>query len=505
MDDIIINKLQHNGVLFPEEYKPHKLKLANDNLKSLAEEMLYAYSLKDLSKIDKNVLIILNKNFYECLKRELTTNQLKLKFPDDYNIILETLRGFKPVLTPEEKKKKSEDFKKLKEKYNYAIVNDKKELLGNYIIEPPGIFMGRGNSPYTGLWKYRTEPEDVVINIINSDIPKAPKGHEWKEVINKNVTYIAYYKINLGNKMYIRKEVRFNSNSSIISSSDDNKYKKADKLLDNWDFVQNEIIKSLNSSNQKIKECALISWLIQYTSIRVGSEENENGVVGALTLKCKNIKINEDKQELNLNFIGKDSINYNQTFKVPDYIISTLETLMKDKTENENVFNVSYENVNKFLSEVLEDLSAKVFRTAWANKILMETYEDMKIKKSAPRDYKILQLKLLILNTSLKLNHKKATTKILKDTLDKIEDKIKKLKEKIKEDKDEKRKTKRKWQLKTLELKFQFVKDSYGFNLSTALTNYINPKNIKKICDENDIPIEKIYSKALISRFNLSE
>ena len=68
--------------------------------------------------------------------------------------------------------------------------------------------MGRGDSPYLGLWKYRVYPEDVIINVINSEPPKPPKGRSWKEITNKNVSYIACYNVKVGKNNYIRKEVR---------------------------------------------------------------------------------------------------------------------------------------------------------------------------------------------------------------------------------------------------------------------------------------------------------
>lgn len=482
MDEI--KTLSHNGVIFPKEYNYHKLKLKNEFLSPLAEEMLYNYAFKN----DVNEKF--NNNFYECLKDELTDSQLLLKFPDDFKNILLKLKELKPELTKEEKEEKKKEMEKLKKKYGFATVNGKKEPLGNYFIEPPGIFMGRGDSPYLGLWKYRVYPEDVIINVINSEPPKPPKGRSWKEITNKNVSYIACYNIKVGKNNYIRKEVRFGNASSIINESDNQKFLKSENLLNHWDEVQNKIKNDLEKN-----ECALIAWLIQYTSIRIGAEETENGVVGASTLKIENIKIVND-DEFNLNFIGKDSINYDQNFKVNKYIIKALKKCMKGKNKNDKLFNVNYNNVNDYLNEVLEGLTAKVFRTAWAEKLLKENYKPNEIKKTWPKDYKILKLKMLILEVSLKLNHKKTTKKILNDELKKIQERIDNLKKK-------KLTSKQEWKIKTLELKLKFVNLGFGFNLNTALTNYINPKIIVEICKDKAIPIDGIYSKQLIKRFNL--
>ena len=39
------------------------------------------------------------------------------------------------------------------EKFKYAIVDNKKVELINYIVEPPGIFLGRGKHPLKGTIK----------------------------------------------------------------------------------------------------------------------------------------------------------------------------------------------------------------------------------------------------------------------------------------------------------------------------------------------------------------
>ncbi|CAN0485806.1 unnamed protein product, partial [Scytosiphon promiscuus] len=40
-------------------------------------------------------------------------------------------------------------------KYSYAIVDDHLEKVGNYNVEPPGLFRGRGKHPKTGKLKAR--------------------------------------------------------------------------------------------------------------------------------------------------------------------------------------------------------------------------------------------------------------------------------------------------------------------------------------------------------------
>lgn len=50
-------------------------------------------------------------------------------------------------------------------KYGWALMDGRKEKVGNFRIEPPGLFRGRGDHPLTGFLKTRVTPEQITINI----------------------------------------------------------------------------------------------------------------------------------------------------------------------------------------------------------------------------------------------------------------------------------------------------------------------------------------------------
>lgn len=50
-------------------------------------------------------------------------------------------------------------------KYGFAIVDGHIEKVGNYNMEPPGTFRGRGQHPKMGKLKSRVLPEQVSINL----------------------------------------------------------------------------------------------------------------------------------------------------------------------------------------------------------------------------------------------------------------------------------------------------------------------------------------------------
>jgi len=53
---------------------------------------------------------------------------------------------------------------KVQKEYGFCIIDGHKQKIGNFKIEPPGLFRGRGDHPKQGMLKCRVMPEDVIIN-----------------------------------------------------------------------------------------------------------------------------------------------------------------------------------------------------------------------------------------------------------------------------------------------------------------------------------------------------
>lgn len=494
----MIKSLIHKGPVLPKKYEYQNL---IKGLSPLAEEMLvnYVNKLDDTLKIKINIanIDLFNINFYNCLKYELNPEFLSLKFPEDYKIIFQTIK--EKYVKPKIKK----DY----EEYSYAYVNGNKEKILNYMIEPPGIFIGRGECKYNGMWKYRVAYDDIIVNFIKGDNDSKLVDLYYKEICTKfkniicnpGVTYINRYFINLGkseneNKyLYkIAKEIRLSKDSVISHNADLNKFDKAMKLVKNWNKMNKYILENINNENKVISECAIISWLIQYTSIRIGSDKSqETNVVGASSLRCFNVDVGfkDNKYMLILDFIGKDSIKYHQQFEILKIIFDKIKEILQTKTNNDFIFSVNSTQVNCFLDKCIPGITAKVFRTAWACKLLLELYNKNKTKfKDQSDKYKILLFKYLLIQISNKLNHKKMTSKNNKIKIHNLENKIKNCKDNNKKE--------------LYKLKINILRDSVDTNTSTALTSYIDPRIVINICKEQSIPLNKIYSKTLMNYFN---
>jgi DNA topoisomerase I len=141
----------------------------------------------------------------------------------------EAKRAERKALPAAEKKALKAEKDAAEAPYLYCLWDGRKEKVGNFRVEPPGLFRGRGEHPKTGKVKKRVLPEQITINISkNSAVPPPPPGHRWKEIKHDDTaTWLAMWQENV-NKQY--KYVMLAANSSIKGQSDFKKFEKAREL-----------------------------------------------------------------------------------------------------------------------------------------------------------------------------------------------------------------------------------------------------------------------------------
>ena len=101
-----------------------------------------------------------------------------LDFSNAYKLV-DKEKDLKEMMTKEEKKvsccnKRKELREQLKEKFGKAIIDGHEVEVANYMAEPPGIFIGRGEHPIRGKWKPRVTAKDVTLNLGKE--AKIPEG-----------------------------------------------------------------------------------------------------------------------------------------------------------------------------------------------------------------------------------------------------------------------------------------------------------------------------------------
>lgn len=129
--------------------------------------------------------------------------------------------------------------------------------MGNFNMEPPGLFRGRGEHPKTGKLKVRCFPESVALNLSeNSCVPKCPvPGHAWQSVRHDPaVTWLCTWNENVQNQF---KYVMLAASSSFKGISDMDKYNKAIRLKSCIDKVRKDYTLKIKSKVRKEKENAI--------------------------------------------------------------------------------------------------------------------------------------------------------------------------------------------------------------------------------------------------------
>jgi len=151
----------------------------------------------------------------------------------------EAKKAEKKAMSAAEKKALRLEKDESEKKYTTCLLDGRKEKVGNFRIEPPGLFRGRGDHPKTGKVKKRVQPEQVTLNIgRDAPVPPPPEGHKWGGIQHDDkVTWLATWKENINGNI---KYVMLAANSSLKGMSDYKKFEKARELkvsgstLDMW-------------------------------------------------------------------------------------------------------------------------------------------------------------------------------------------------------------------------------------------------------------------------------
>jgi DNA topoisomerase-1 len=429
-----MEKLHHNGILVPPRYEGKgltvRIKGMEIRLTTEQEEMAMAWAKKVGTPYVEDPVFA--KNFHRDFSKKLG---IKVKPGDvDYSEIIavvEKEREWKASLSREEKKRLAAQRKvareENKERYGYAVVDDERMELANYVAEPSSIFMGRGEHPLRGSWKEGPQKEDVVLNL-SPDAPR-PEGY-WKEIVwEPDLIWIARWQDKLCGKM---KYVWFSDSSNIKQEKDIEKFNKAKAFRRNLSRVQTHIRENLDSDDLKRRKIATVCFLIDELKIRVGDEKDpdEADTVGASTLRPEHISFN-DNGTVTFNFLGKDCVPHIFTKELPENVIRNLKEFSKN-TEATLFDGVRSQHVSAFLDEVMTGLSAKVFRTLYASDAVKTKLKKTHVKVKDPEYKKKYVATMANLEAAKVCNHKRTIPKRWKASLEKKKDRLKVLKERAK-------------------------------------------------------------------------
>ncbi len=517
--------LIHNGPMFAPLYEPHNIPVIINNnkyqLSGLAEEYITMYARYIDTDYVKNIRIAnkFNKNFLNDWRKTLP-NHIKVSNMSEVDVSdikkhLDKIKEHKANMSKEEKEKIKKDNDELEEPYKYCMVNGSRMKVGNYKVEPPGIFLGRGDHPKLGCIKTRINPEDVVINLSkDAPIPKPNvqnQGHNsWGKVIhNDEVVWLATWTDNIsGKNKYV-----FTSMESIFKSkSDMDKFDLARKLKKKVNQIRATYYEDMKGVDEIKQQLSTALYLIDNLALRVGGSKDtkeQADTVGVTSLRVEHIIIFDKLDNIiKLDFLGKDSVRYCRKVKIDEVAYNNIKSFMSNKNKKDELFDkISSASLNNYLNNIMEGLTAKVWRTYNASMLFQKELDKVNpnILEKMPESERINYLMSIFnqANTAVALlcNHQKNVSSDIEKSVKQIEETIKKYKKR-------KQKTSDKEKIKLLDAKIitlKLKKDTKikmkNVSLGTSKNNYIDPRIIFAFIKKYNIPEDKLFNKALISRF----
>jgi DNA topoisomerase-1 len=445
-DSIKWDTLQHNGVVFPPEYEPlpKNVKLFYDGtpltLSVEAEEVatFFGGMLNSTHNVENPVF---QKNFFEDFQEEVKKtggakdrdgNKVaikdfsKLDFKQIFNYLDGKSQERKARSSAEKKADKAER-DAIEAPYTTCVWDGRKEQVGNFRVEPPGLFRGRGAHPKTGKVKRRVFPEQITINIgKDAIVPTPPEGHKWKAIQHDNkATWLAMWQENI-NGAY--KYVMLAAKSSIKGQSDFKKFEKARELKKHIDRIRKDYTKDLRAELTADRQRATAVYLIDRFALRAGNEkdaENEAETVGCCSLKYEHVTLKPPNIVI-FDFLGKDSIRFYDEVVVDDQVFKNLKIFKKaPKKDGDDIFDrLTTTQLNKHLTNYMPGLSAKVFRTFNASYTMSTLLKELKNTNASIQEkvklYNDCNRKVAIL-----CNHKRTVGAGHEAQMEKMTDRIK--------------------------------------------------------------------------------
>jgi DNA topoisomerase-1 len=198
-------------------------------------------------------------------------------------------------------------------------------------------------------------------------------------------------------------------------------------------------------------EMAFILLLIDQLGIRIGNPGSQRG---ASTLLRENILPLPERRKIRVQFVGKDSIKYDQEMHAEDFVLQTLQKLRPKSPDSPYFPNTSSREINAYLHSINPKLKAKVFRTYNASEIFQEGLR--RKSRPGPQEGLVRIFREVNMDVARFCNHRKMGV-------------------------------------------LNRLRDSYS--PKTSITNYVDPRIVYAWSKKYSVSIERLYSKVLIQRF----
>lgn len=302
-----------------------------------------------------------------------------------------------------------------------------------------------------GKLKQRVLPEQVSLNLSEcAPIPRCRMpGHAWGDVRHDPTgQWLATWKENINNQS---KYMQLAAQSSFKGKSDRSKYSKAARLCERIVAIRKSYKKDLKSKDKETRQLATAVWVIDRLALRVGGEKDtdeEADTVGCCSLRLEHLHFDPNEEgsgskEIELEFLGKDSMLYKQTIDfgatiynddngMGSQVYDNLKGFCSKKKSSDEVFDaINPTLLNTHLKQFMDGLSAKVFRTYNASKTLQDELKKTETtpgwNRLTPAE-KVTEYNSANREVAILCNHQRSVSKAQETQLETIGNKLQTLK-----------------------------------------------------------------------------
>lgn len=314
--------MKHDGVVF-QEFRHQRIPFIYKGKRIPLDVYGELYMILFMKHRDKHKDPVFVSNFLTSLSSYLGYQIKSIRDIDTKAFVNATIKRKKPPAVS-----------------NIVTIRNKKYTYNPY-IEPPTIFIGRGEHPKRGTIKRPITLQNVSLNMSN------------------NVPWVAKYTDPLTN------EPKYVMIKGIRDELD--KYETARKLYRKLKNVRKKVNQDLKNGD----ECATCVSIIDATCMRAGTEKDtseEADTVGCCSLRVSHVTLLPNNT-IRFRFPGKDSIMWDTCMKNVD-VYANMKKFLRNKKKDDAIFKVNPCQVNQYLQSIVPGVSAKCFRTCHASGIM---------------------------------------------------------------------------------------------------------------------------------------
>lgn len=292
-------------------------------------------------------------------------------------------------------------------------------------------------------------------------------------------------------------------------------------------------MKDLKASEMVLRQRAVALYFIDKLALRAGNEKDSDeaaDTVGCCSLRCEHINLHkhDDGKDyvVEFDFLGKDSVRYWNKVPVLKQVFKNLTLFKENKEGSDDLFDrLNTSVLNKYLSSLMEGLTAKVFRTYNASITLQNQLKELTDPDDTNLASKVLCYNRANRAVAVLCNHQRAAPKNFADQMGRMNEKIKKKNDDIDEARQEIKKAKTDFkhnktegnkkvyeqkkkklerlqdQLIKLEVAATDKEENKQISLGTSKLNYLDPRITVAWCKKFEVPIEKCYNKTQRDKF----